>query len=160
MKVLLIRHAIAMDREEFEGSDDLLRPLTKKGKEKAKEFFEKISKIYDIDVIISSKATRAIQTAQILLPFFEGIEYKKTPLLNPGASYYDYEKVIKEHKKHNTIALVGHEPDITMAFAKMVGCKFLNIAVKKASVIEIEESNNSMELRAMLYPKLLKNLNL
>ena len=158
MKLLFIRHAKALKREEWE-ENDLLRPLSEKGIKVSKEFFEKLSKIYDIDIIISSKATRAVQTAEILKTFYPNAVYTTSNLLNPGANLVDIEILIKEYEDFENIALVGHEPDISITVSKILGCRFLNIDVKKSSVIELEgEDINEMVFRSFIYPKLLKGL--
>jgi len=66
MKLLIIRHSLAIDISEWI-CHDLERPLVEKGIKRAKKFFKYISKIYpEIDFIITSKALRAKQTAEIL----------------------------------------------------------------------------------------------
>ncbi|HIE34657.1 MAG TPA: phosphohistidine phosphatase, partial [Campylobacterales bacterium] len=112
MKLLFLRHAKALNREEFM-DDDLLRPLTNKGIKISKEFFKKISNIFDIDIIISSKATRAYQTAKILQQFYPNVPLKTTRLLNPGATFFDIKTIIDDHKEYEKIVLVGHEPDFS-----------------------------------------------
>ena len=67
--------------------------------------------------------------------------------------------MIKEYKEYENIALVGHEPDISLVVSKLLGCKFLNIDVKKSSVIEFEgEDINEMAFKSFIHPKLLKGL--
>jgi len=158
MKLYFIRHAKAVDRVDW-NDDDLLRPLNQKGIKISKEFFSKLPKIYDIDIIISSKAVRAMQTAQILKEFYPNAIYTTSNLLNPGSSLVDVEILLKEYEDYENIALVGHEPDISTTISKLLGCKFLNINVKKSSIIELEGINiNELALRSFLYPKILKDL--
>jgi len=156
MKVLFIRHAKAMDRNECK-KDDLLRPLTPKGVEKAKEFFSKLPKIYDIEVIISSKATRAIQTADILKKFYPNVKYFETKKINPGAPFIAFEELIEKFNSYETIAFIGHEPDFSLAISHLVGCSQMGIRVRKAGLIELR-GDEVYELNAILYPKLLKHL--
>ncbi len=158
MQILFIRHAKAVDRETFLG-DDLQRPLSEDGIKKAREFFNKISKIFEIDVIITSKALRAVQTAKILLNFYPNAKYVETPLLNPGASILDIEKIIDDFKSYDHIALVGHEPDFSLAISHLIGCgSGTGIRLKKAGVAELHYDDEEFEMRSLLYPRLLKEL--
>ena len=60
MRLILVRHAKAEDREKWVGEDDLKRPLTKKGKKQAKKIAKYIHKQYPkVDDIVSSLALRA-----------------------------------------------------------------------------------------------------
>ncbi len=160
MKILFVRHAKAFKREEWH-DDDMLRPLSEKGIKVSEDFFEKISHIFEIEIILSSKALRSIQTAKIIHKYYPKAIYQTTPLLNPGASYTDLKTLIKEYENYENIALVGHEPDISEIVGELLGCSFLSIDVKKSSIIECEGINlEEMELKSFLYPKLLKRLNI
>ncbi len=156
MKILFVRHAKALDRSEWH-EDDLLRPLSQEGIKQAKEFFAKLPKIYSIEAIISSKATRAIQTAEILKEFFPAAKYFETSRLNPGASPLSFEELIDKFRCYETIAFVGHEPDFSFAIGHLVGCEDMSIRVRKAGVVELR-GDEAYELNAIIYPKLLKRL--
>ncbi|WP_024790233.1 phosphoglycerate mutase family protein [Lebetimonas sp. JH292] len=75
-KFLFIRHSLAMEKYEFRGHD-FDRPLIEKGKIRAKEFFKAVKNIYPvINFIITSKATRAKETAEILKEFYPNAEFR------------------------------------------------------------------------------------
>jgi len=154
--VLFIRHAKALDRDEWE-QDDLLRPLSEEGIAKAREFFAKLPKIYDIDIIISSKATRAVETAKLLETNYPNVKYFETSRLNPGATPLDIEFLIDKFRGYDNIALIGHEPDFSFAIAHLVGCENLQIRIKKASVTELVGEEN-FELAGIIYPRMLRKL--
>ncbi|NPA04136.1 MAG: phosphohistidine phosphatase [Epsilonproteobacteria bacterium] len=156
MRLLFIRHAKAIEREKWE-EDDLLRPLTQKGEEKAREFFSKLPKMYDIDVIISSKATRSIQTANILKEFYPNVKYFETSKINPGAKVIDFEELIDKFFGYDTVAFIGHEPDFSLAISSLIGCFQMGIKIRKAGLVELR-GEEFYELNGMLYPKLLRNL--
>ncbi len=162
MKLLFIRHSIALEREEFD-DDDLLRPLSLKGREVAEEFFSKLPKIYkEIDLIVSSKAIRALQTADILRKSYPNTEYKNTPLLNPSANIKDLRKFLDScQEKYKCIALVGHEPDFSLMISYIVTCGKgdVMLKLKKPSLVEIDlfdEAQLAGELRNHISPKILK----
>jgi len=130
MKLLFIRHSLAVDRMKFSG-DDLDRPLTKKGIKRAKKFFKKIKKIYpEIDVIYTSPAIRALQTANILNNFYN-TKLIKTPFLLPGAEF----KRLKFN--NNIVAIVGHEPDLSEFIRTLTFNE--NIKLQKPSLAEVED---------------------
>ncbi len=156
MRVLFIRHAKALPRDEWIGSD-LARPLSEDGIKKAKEFFSKLPKIYTIDMILSSKAKRAIQTADILKEFYPNVKYFETARLNPGATPIEIEMLIERFHCYENIALIGHEPDFTLAISHLSGCEMMHIRIKKASVVCLE-GEEYFALSSILYPKLLRNL--
>ena len=156
MRLLFIRHAKALDRKEWKG-DDLLRPLSPAGIKKAREFFSKLPKIYTIDIILSSKATRAIQTADILKEFYPNSKYFETSKLNPGAKPLNFEELIEKFRSYENVAFIGHEPDFSYAIAHLVGCEELSIKIRKASVVELI-GEDIFELAGMLYPKMLRKL--
>ena len=62
--MLLVRHASAGDREEWEG-DDRLRPLDAKGRARAGELVSLLGN-YEVARILSSPALRCVQTVEPL----------------------------------------------------------------------------------------------
>ena len=156
MRVLFIRHAKALQRDDWK-DDDLLRPLSNEGIKKARHLFSKLPHIYPIDVIVSSKALRATQTAQLLKEFYPNAKYFETSRLNPGATPLTYESMIEKFRGYQNVAFVGHEPDISLAVGNLIGCEEAYIKIKKASVTELV-GDDIFELVGMIYPKLLKRV--
>jgi len=151
MKLLFIRHSLAMDREVFVGND-LERPLVEKGIKRAKTFFKHIKKIYPkIDYIITSKAKRAKDTALILKEFYKDAIYEETTLLYPGANINDLKKVLKN--KDGIVAIVGHEPDLSEFIKELMFAPNLKIKLKKPSLVELEDK----VLKALIQYKHLKD---
>ena len=69
MQLLIVRHAVAEDRERFAatGRGDAERPLTRKGRRE----FRKVARglreaLPSLDLIASSRLARAIETAAVL----------------------------------------------------------------------------------------------
>jgi len=137
MKILFIRHSLAVEREKFDGHD-FERPLEEKGVKRAKKFFKHISKIYpEIDCIITSKAMRAKQTAEILRGFYNSAVYEETPLLYPGATFNDLKQAIKN--KEGIVAIIGHEPDLSEFIKEMMYAPNLKLKLTKPSLAETED---------------------
>lgn len=131
MKVLVIRHAIAQEREDFKLFDNDLRPLTSKGKKE----FEKVSKCYkklypDIEEIYSSSLLRATETSDILKKKYKK-NYKIIEELRPEGKSESLLKKLKNSKK-NFVVIVGHEPSLS---------EFIGYAVtgKKKSIVEMKK---------------------
>jgi len=143
MKILFIRHSLAMEREEWTGHD-FERPLVDKGIKRAKKFFKHIKKIYPhIDFIVTSKAMRAKQTALILKEYYKNSVFEETALLYPGAGINELKKVL--NAKDGIVAVVGHEPDLSEFIKELMYAPNLKIKFRKPSLAEIEDG----ELRAL-----------
>ena len=138
MDIYIIRHAHAMQREVWEGAD-LLRPLTDKGIYRAELAFKKFVRIFKKpDLIVTSDAERCKGTASILNKYCKS-ELKVSEILNPGASATDYHNVIREMSNYNPIALIGHEPDISMFISGYLTEGKLGILMKKGSICHISD---------------------
>ena len=156
MRVYFVRHAIAEDRESFEG-DDLLRPLSAAGSQKAKKVFGLYAGLYPgLQKIYTSEATRAIQSAELLAKAFGGAPIEKTALLNPGCDYEQFKILLGQiGHRHEAIAIVGHEPDFSLIIGGIVAGGLLYMEIKKASLIEVEMGPEGRgELKCILTPKL------
>ena len=90
MDLLIIRHAIAEDRDSFanSGKSDDLRPLTEDGKERMKLAAEGLRVVApDISLLVASPLTRAQETAAIVGKEY-GVEIgATTDVLRPRAAF-------------------------------------------------------------------------
>ncbi|HVK62605.1 MAG TPA: histidine phosphatase family protein, partial [Bdellovibrionales bacterium] len=125
MKLLIVRHAIAMDREDFKSaskrqSDDM-RPLTDEGVRKMRKNAKGLARIaHKPDLVISSPLVRAIQTSEILQ-----IEWSsstaKCDALKPDAAPIELARWLAGYKTaiqtNHTVAIVGHEPHLSRLIA-------------------------------------------
>jgi len=138
MNILFIRHSLAVDRGEFEGHD-FDRPLTHRGVKRAFRFFKVIKIIYPkIDYIITSKALRAKQTAQILQKFYKNAIFEESNLLLPGSDINDLRKVLEGKK--GVVAIVGHEPDLSNFIKEIMHAPNLKIKLSKPSLAAVEDN--------------------
>ncbi len=143
MNVYIIRHAIAAKRSDSKYPDDSQRPLVKKGTNIMKKVASRLKKIgVSPDIIISSPYTRAIDTARILKNEL-GKSYKimESNLLEPDTPPV---KTIKHLSTldFNEVALVGHDPSLSLLVQEMVSPETsLNLVFKKAGVCLIEFEN-------------------
>lgn len=139
MRILFIRHAEAVELDDFDGLD-MDRPLTKRGAKSALGVFKKLVKaLPEPDVVISSEAARARQTADLFVDA-AGLQKKTVSAhLNPGCDKDDFRALIADlPKQTNYAVLVGHEPDISELVAWVTSSGSLQLKVKKGACIEVE----------------------
>ena len=139
MRILFIRHAEAIEAGEFDGPD-MKRPLTKRGITSATGAFKKLAAVLpQPDLVVSSEAVRATQTADLFTSAF-GIGPKEvSPLLNPGCEEEDFRSLVAKWPKRTRYAVVvGHEPDISSLISLITAGGCLSMKVKKGACIEVE----------------------
>jgi phosphohistidine phosphatase len=116
MKLLIVRHAIAEDREEFArtGKDDDLRPITDEGRKKMKQGARGLRTLVpEIDLLATSPLTRAAQTAAVLDSVYGGLREVEISELAPEASPVEFLSWLRKQDGEN-VAVVGHEPSISL----------------------------------------------
>jgi phosphohistidine phosphatase len=115
MQLVVVRHGIAVDREEWarEHSDDKDRPLTDEGKKKMKECAKGLRALAPrLDVLATSPLTRARQTAAILAKVYEKGEPVTVDALAPGQHPPAFATWLRTQGTQKTVAIVGHEPGL------------------------------------------------
>ncbi|MEA2603337.1 MAG: phosphohistidine phosphatase [Acidobacteriota bacterium] len=116
MKLLLLRHAIAEESEDFArtGKDDRLRPVSDEGRKKMKQGARGLRKILpEIDLLATSPLTRAAQTAAIVDSVYGDLSEVEIEELTPEATPTDFLRWLRK-QKDETLAAVGHEPSISL----------------------------------------------
>lgn len=122
MDVWIVRHATAVAREEFTG-DDADRPLTPKGKKQFRRFLRSwLDQAPAPKLIISSPLVRAVETADILR---KAAKLKKPSLLvnealSPGVEADAIVDLVRSQEA-DSVALVGHEPDLSACVSQLIG---------------------------------------
>jgi phosphohistidine phosphatase len=135
MHLLIIRHAIAEDRDSFAGSgkSDDLRPLTDEGRAKMELGAAGLRALLpDITLLASSPLARAQETAEIVGKEY-GLEIgATTDSLRPRAALADFANWIAERGSQDVVAVVGHEPHLSaLATWLICGTKHSRIELKK-----------------------------
>jgi phosphohistidine phosphatase len=134
----LVRHAIAADRGD-KYPDDAKRPLTHKGIARMRQAVRGLRTTDPaIDLVLTSPYARARQTAEILVaglspsPALEALE-----TLAPGQPPAGLADALRQYASHKTIALVGHEPDLGVLAAWLIGARE-PLVFKKGGIARIE----------------------
>ena len=131
-KIYFIRHGIAE-----QGENDIIRPLTKEGIVKTTKVAQRLAQQgIKFDLMLFSPLVRASQTAQILANLAEQIE--QCEHLSPDGQFSQWLQAFSE-KDFETLALVGHQPNLTNWAEQMIWGTIQNkLILKKAGIIGIE----------------------
>jgi phosphohistidine phosphatase len=116
MRLLIIRHATAEEREDFArtGKDDRLRPLTDEGRKRMKQGARGLKNIVpEIDLLATSPLTRAAQTGAVIDSVYGGVREVEVEELSPEAPPVEFLRWLRQ-QEHETVAVVGHEPSISL----------------------------------------------
>lgn len=140
MKILLIRHAEAIDYETETVRNDEWRFITPKGRKNSLSVFKKLKdEFFTLEKIYSSPHIRCVQTAEILATYLK-FKYD-VEIVNELAPESPVEKVVDMIRRNSifeTIALVGHDPMMTNLANLLTGGKTANLQIKKSGVCSIE----------------------
>lgn len=141
-EIILIRHAIAEDREAAgkAGRDDTLRGLTKGGRARMERGAKGLrSLVPSIDVLASSPLRRAIETAEIVSAEYEGVAVTTVLALAPDAPLGEALEWVRRLRSAVTVALVGHEPYLgTLATWLLTGVEEPKTPLGKGGACAIE----------------------
>ena len=141
MKLLVVRHAIAEDREAYaaSGHDDALRPLTEQGARRMKRGARGLRRLIPaIDTLVSSPFTRAFDTAEIVRREYQIERVETNRALEPTVSVADAVAALQSYSA-NILAIVGHEPQLGRLVTYLVsGLDRSAIELKKGSACLIE----------------------
>jgi phosphohistidine phosphatase len=141
MNLYLIRHSIAenisINKKDFD------RELTAEGKiiiTKASESWKNY--LGQIDVVLTSPLTRAMQTAEILSSNLQNIpNIIKDNNLGTGSRTADLIDLLNSLDYKNVV-VVGHQPDLSHHINNFCGTGSFNLAFPPASLAKIEFENS------------------
>ena len=168
MQLLIVRHAIAEERQTFAktGKDDAERPLTPAGRRKFKEAARGLRKIApSIDLLATSSLVRAIETGDVLKKVYGLRDAVRLRELEPSANPAALGRWLRKQRRHADVAsVVGHEPHLSALVEYLLtGARGGFIALGKggACLIDLGEGNGKREpseLRWLLTPAQLRRL--
>jgi phosphohistidine phosphatase len=119
MRLLIVRHAIAMDRDDFaaSGQSDDLRPLTAVGRRRMRGVAKGLANIVVPDLIAPSPLTRAMETAKILGRVYDIEIAASVDALRPEGAPDVFITWARTQPADATVAIVGHEPHLSRLVA-------------------------------------------
>lgn len=162
MQLYVVRHGLAIDREDPKAPPDSERYLTEEGIQKTKRVAAAVAELSgSADLLLSSPYVRAMQTAEI---FAEALDYPKQKIrhsdsLLPGTGASLLFKELAKDKQSASVFVFGHAPHLDDVIAAAIGSKHHVTALKKAGVALLElkrVSPPSGQLVWLATPKLLR----
>jgi phosphohistidine phosphatase len=164
MELLIVRHAIALERNRERWRDDGARPLSPAGirqSRKAAAGLKEFSRAPDR--LLTSPLVRARQTAQILTDVAGWPRAEEAPELSPGGAALAVLTLLGQ-KRSKLVAVVGHQPELgALLSACLLGEDgTLAIEMKKNAVACISFQGSPCAGRAVLKwlatPRMLRRL--
>jgi phosphohistidine phosphatase len=138
MDLYLIRHAEAVNRSDPNYADED-RPLTDDGRTQAQALAKSlVARGVQFNAVISSPLVRARQTAEEMLQNMTGplAELEFCRHLAPGGKARKLLRFLIGTSSES-VALIGHEPDLSSFAGRMIGCRRAQIDLAKAGVVLI-----------------------
>lgn len=162
MQLYIVRHGIAIDREDPRCPPEAERYLTEEGVEKTKQVANGVAALgASGDLFLSSPYVRAVQTAEI---FAEALDYAKqkirrNEILLPGAEPTLLFRELAREKQASSVFVFGHAPQLDDVIATALGSKKHLTSLKKAGVALIELKRISPPMGVLTWlgtPKILR----
>ena len=163
MQLYIVRHGIAIDREDPKSPSDPERFLTAEGLRKTRDVARGFAALkISPDVFISSPYVRAMQTAEI---FAEALKFpkakiKQTELLLPGAEPAGFFRELQRtSRSEESVVCFGHAPQLDELIAFALGSKKDLTQMKKAGAACLELTRISPPAGRLVWlstPKILR----
>jgi phosphohistidine phosphatase len=141
MDLYIVRHGIAIDREDPKSPPEPDRFLTEEGIEKTKQVAKAIAALgLHADLMVSSPYVRAMQTAVIFAKALDYPEQKigQSESLLPGAEPNLILRELAREKNASSVFCFGHAPHVDRLLAAAVGAQRQIATMKKAGVAFME----------------------
>lgn len=140
MRVYFLRHGKAASQLTW-SKDDSLRPLTEEGIAGMRLEAATLQALgVNPDVIVTSPLVRARQTAEIVAERLGmSDDLVEDERLAPGFDSVRLAGIIDAHPEAESIMLVGHEPDMSAAVAKLIGGGRLQLKKGGLATVDIVE---------------------
>jgi len=141
MQLYIVRHGIAIDREDPKSPAEAERYLTEEGIAKTKLVAKGIAALgVHADFMVSSPYLRAMQTAAIFASALDYPEEKirRSESLLPGAEPVAFLRELAREKNASSVFCFGHAPHMDGLLAATVGAPRHITSMKKAGVAFVE----------------------
>jgi phosphohistidine phosphatase len=116
VRIVLVRHGPAEDRDPVRWPNDDRRPLTQKGRSQTRRAARGLARVTtSVDRLASSAAERAVDTARLVRSALEDPpELETWPELGPGnLPNVILDRLRRSARPGQDLLLVGHEPTLT-----------------------------------------------
>ncbi len=160
MQIYFLRHANAGEPK-LNPTKDQKRPLDKLGIEQSHDVGRALAALnVSVDAIISSPLKRATQTAAVVANEIDHEDKVITDdSLGPGATYDQFQDLLRRYSRKDAIMVVGHNPTMTEFLNKLVGAASTTLELKKGAVARVEkEGRKAAVLKWCMPPKVLRSI--
>jgi phosphohistidine phosphatase len=137
MELLIVRHAIAFERDRRRWSDDGARPLSPAGMRRARKAAAGVKGFCQLpDQLLTSPLVRARQTAQILTDIAGWPQAEEASELAPGEPVPAVLTLLGTYHSKR-VAVVGHQPGLgaLLTLCLLGSSKDLPIEIKKNAIL-------------------------
>lgn len=161
-EILLLRHGIAEERSPTR--EDASRPLTEAGRERTRAVLQRALALgLTADRLCTSPLVRARQTAEIARAVGLAAELELGGELAPGGDPFPLiRRWLAGGGAPGRLLLVGHEPDLGLLAARLIGAAPGSLPLRKAglALLALPEGaaaavQGTAELRLLLSPRVL-----
>lgn len=162
MELYIVRHGIAIDREDANSPAEADRYLTEEGVQKTKQVAKALAaQGLHADLMVSSPYVRAMQTAEIFATALKYAKQKilKTETLLPGAEPAAFFRELARQKQASAVFSFGHAPNVDELVAAALGANRQITSMKKSGVALVELKRISPPSGQLLWlatPKLVR----
>lgn len=162
MQLYIVRHGIAIDREDPRCPPDPERYLTEEGVEKTKAVAGGLAALgVSGDLFLTSPYVRAVQTAEIVASTlgYPKQKIRRTDSLLPGSEPSLLFRELATDKQASSVFLFGHAPHLDDLIASAVGARKHVTSLKKAGIALIELKRIAPPIGVLVWlatPKILR----
>lgn len=155
MKIYFLRHGVAVEPEDWKGSD-YDRPLTSDGRKRMEHEAKAIRKLgLELDAILTSPLIRAKDTATLVGETLQ-LTVKEDERLGGDFEVAALEAILQDHADAKALMLVGHEPSFSAVVGRLIGEARLELKKGGLACVELPDAKTMTgELRWLIPPKLL-----
>ncbi|MFQ3650090.1 MAG: phosphohistidine phosphatase SixA [Gemmataceae bacterium] len=152
MNLLVIRHAEAVPLGHQNVETDEARYLTPTGQKQASQLAHTLHQhTPQLALILTSPLVRARQTAETIVATWPNTPplLEETPLLAPGGRRRKIAQRLRTYA-FETIALVGHNPDLSELVGWFLGDKHIGLDLEKAGVACLQFDDHPAKAAGLL----------
>ena len=157
-ELLLLRHGIAEERRV--DLPDWSRSLTPEGRQRTEAVLQRLLELgLGCDLLLSSPLTRARQTADLARLAGLAPDLELAAALEPAGEIGPLLQLwlgdSSPRPGWRRLALVGHEPDLGLLAARLIGAPAGAVTLKKAGValVALPEDGRAARLKLLLSPR-------
>ncbi|MFZ4576990.1 MAG: phosphohistidine phosphatase SixA [Myxococcota bacterium] len=161
MRVYIMRHGIAVDRDDAEYPEDADRPLTVEGAQRTRRALQGLADMgVGIDRIATSPLRRSVQTSELASEVFGltadlAIRPEFAPAAGNAARWLESCRALKV----DDVLCIGHSPEVDDWIAHAVGAPQRLTSLKKAGIAVISiDDDPTGRLVALYEPKVLRRI--